>query len=120
MTTDTGNEHEGIGFLSILDELIRERMATRPEHSYVASLLASGDKRLAQKLGEEAVELAIAVTAGDRDEQLAEAADLLFHMLVLLNAKGIRLEQVAALLEQRHDGTRSARSVEAPQEPTPK
>ena len=69
-----------------LDELIRERMVTRPENSYVASLTASGDKRLAQKLGEEAVELAIAVTAGDRDEQLEEAADLLFHMLVALNA----------------------------------
>jgi phosphoribosyl-ATP pyrophosphohydrolase len=102
MSTETDSKHDNIAFLSSLDELIRERMATRPENSYVASLIASGDKRLAQKLGEEAVELAIAVTAGDRDEQLEEAADLLFHMLVALNAKGIRLEHVTEVLEQRH------------------
>jgi phosphoribosyl-ATP pyrophosphohydrolase len=114
MSTDTDSRQDGIAFLSSLDELIRERMATRPANSYVASLIASGDKRLAQKLGEEAVELAIAVTAGDRDEQLEEAADLLFHILVALNAKGIRLEHVTAVLEQRHAGTASHRSVETP------
>ena len=102
MTTHSDSEPDGIRFLASLDELIRERMAARPADSYVASLVASGDKRLAQKLGEEAVELAIAVTAGDRDEQLGEAADLLFHMLVALNAKGVRLEHVSAVLEQRH------------------
>lgn len=102
MTTDHTGCDDGIAFLSRLDKLIRERMVQKPENSYVASLLASGDKRMAQKLGEEAIELAIAVTAGDRNEQLDEAADLLFHMLVLLNAKGIRLEHVSALLEQRH------------------
>ena len=102
MTTDHADCDDGIAFLSRLDKLIRERMVQKPEDSYVASLLASGDKRMAQKLGEEAIELAIAVTAGDRNEQLDEAADLLFHMLVLLNAKGIRLEHVSALLEQRH------------------
>jgi len=77
-------------------------MAEKSPESYVASLVSAGDKRLAQKLGEEAVELALAVAAGDRAEQLEEAADLLVHLLVLLNAKGIRLEQVAALLEERH------------------
>ena len=112
MTTNSDGKTDGIRFLASLDELIRERMATRPENSYVASLVASGDKRLAQKLGEEAVELAIAVTAGDRDEQLEEAADLLFHMLVALNAKGIRLEQVTTVLERRHAG----RTLQKPDE----
>ena len=102
MTNDSHSRHDRIHFLENLDELIRDRIATNPDNSYVASLVASGDKRLAQKVGEEAVELAIAVTAGDRDEQIGEAADLLFHVLVLLNAKGIRLEHVAAVLEQRH------------------
>jgi phosphoribosyl-ATP pyrophosphohydrolase len=102
MNPDSGTEDDGIRFLSYLDELIRERMVQKPANSYVASLASAGDKRLAQKLGEEAVELALAVAAGERTEQLEEAADLLFHLLVLLNAKGIRLEHVAALLEQRH------------------
>jgi len=77
-------------------------MLKKSPESYVASLVLAGDKRLAQKLGEEAVELALAAAAGDRPEQLEEAADLLFHLLVLLNAKGIRLEEVAGLLERRH------------------
>jgi phosphoribosyl-ATP pyrophosphohydrolase/phosphoribosyl-AMP cyclohydrolase len=99
---DQVTRRAGIHFLEDLDELIRQRMAEKSPESYVASLVSAGDKRLAQKLGEEAVELALAVAAGDRAEQLEEAADLLFHLLVLLNAKGIRLEQVAALLEERH------------------
>ena len=102
MDNDKAAEARGISFLEDLDELIRERMAKKPPDSYVASLVSAGDKRLAQKLGEEAVELALAVTAGDTAEQIEEAADLLFHLLVLLNAKGIRLEQVTELLEQRH------------------
>jgi len=99
---DQVTRRAGIHFLEDLDELIRQRMAEKSPESYVASLVSAGDKRLAQKLGEEAVELALAVAAGDRAEQLEEAADLLFHLLVLLNAKGIRLEQVAALLGERH------------------
>jgi phosphoribosyl-ATP pyrophosphohydrolase len=93
---------DSMHFLTELDHLIRQRIVQKSPNSYVASLVSAGDKRLAQKLGEEAVELALAVAAGDRAEQLEEAADLLFHLLVLLNAKGIRLEQVVALLEQRH------------------
>jgi phosphoribosyl-ATP pyrophosphohydrolase/phosphoribosyl-AMP cyclohydrolase len=99
---DQVTRRAGIHFLEDLDELIRQRMAEKSPESYVASLVSAGNKRLAQKLGEEAVELALAVAAGDRAEQLEEAADLLFHLLVLLNARGIRLEQVAALLEERH------------------
>jgi phosphoribosyl-ATP pyrophosphohydrolase/phosphoribosyl-AMP cyclohydrolase len=102
MENSNGASQLGIAFLADLDETIRQRMVQRGPGSYVASLVSAGDKRMAQKLGEEAVELALAVTAGDRAEQLEEAADLLFHLLVLLNAKGIRLDQVAALLAQRH------------------
>jgi phosphoribosyl-ATP pyrophosphohydrolase len=102
MDNDEVRPGAGISFIEDLDELIRQRMVQKLPNSYVASLVSAGDKRLAQKLGEEAVELALAVTAGDRTEQLEEAADLVFHLLVLLNAKGIRLAQVAALLEQRH------------------
>jgi phosphoribosyl-ATP pyrophosphohydrolase/phosphoribosyl-AMP cyclohydrolase len=102
MNNDQVRQRGRIRFLEDLEELVRQRMATKPPDSYVASLVSAGDKRLAQKLGEEAVELALAAAAGDRAEQLEEAADLLFHLLVLLNAKGIRLEQVVALLEQRH------------------
>jgi phosphoribosyl-ATP pyrophosphohydrolase/phosphoribosyl-AMP cyclohydrolase len=102
MENSTGGSQLGIAFLADLDETIRQRMVQRAPGSYVASLVSAGDKRMAQKLGEEAVELVLAVAAGDRAEQLEEAADLLFHLLVLLNAKGIRLDQVAALLAQRH------------------
>lgn len=102
MNSDGTASTRGIAFLEELEEVIRQRMVVKSPESYVASLVMAGDKRLAQKLGEEAVELALAVAAGDRPEQLEEAADLLFHLLVLLNARGIRLEEVAEVLEQRH------------------
>ena len=102
MTTETRRASEDIRFLADLDQLIRQRIGQKSPGSYVASLVSAGDKRLAQKVGEEAVELAIAVTAGDRAEQTEEAADLLFHLLVLLNAKGIPLADIASVLKQRH------------------
>ena len=70
--------------------------------SYTSSLAASGDKRIAQKVGEEAVELALASVAGNRAEILEEAADLVYHLLVLLNTKGLRLADVVTTLEGRH------------------
>jgi phosphoribosyl-ATP pyrophosphohydrolase/phosphoribosyl-AMP cyclohydrolase len=97
-----------IAFLASLEEIIRVRMTEQSPDSYVAALVAGGDRRLAQKVGEEAVELALAATAGDEREQLEEAADLVFHLLVLLNAKDLRLADVARLLEQRHKAARSA------------
>ena len=89
-------------FLHNLEEIIRQRIIDDSSESYTATLVASGDKRVAQKVGEEAVELALAATAGDRDEQLQEAADLLYHLLVLLNCKSIRLEEVVDVLRERH------------------
>lgn len=91
-----------ISFLSRLEQIILERLEERSATSYTARLVASGDKRVAQKMGEEAIELALAATAGDKDEQLEEAADLVYHLLVLLNSKDIRLADVAQVLCRRH------------------
>ena len=93
---------DDIAFLTRLEEVIRNRLAEGGENSYTATLVASGDKRVAQKVGEEGVELALASVAGSRDEQLEEAADLVFHLLVLLQSKGIAFSEVARLLEKRH------------------
>ncbi len=91
-----------IAFLEQLETVIRQRLKEEPEDSYTARLAAQGDKRIAQKVGEEAIELAIAAVASDWDEQLNEAADLVFHLLVLLNAKGMRLADVSRVLQERH------------------
>jgi phosphoribosyl-ATP pyrophosphohydrolase/phosphoribosyl-AMP cyclohydrolase len=93
-----------ISFLSELEEIIQQRLAEGSHESYTARLAASGDKRVAQKVGEEAVELLLAAAAGDSEEQLEEAADLLYHLLVLLNIKGIQLAQVVDVLRARHPG----------------
>ena len=89
-------------FLAELETIIRERIQRPLPDSYVTRLLRDGTRRQAQKVGEEAVELALAAAAGDTQEQLEEAADLLFHMLVLLNAGGLRLADVVTVLEKRH------------------
>ncbi|HWM29819.1 MAG TPA: phosphoribosyl-ATP diphosphatase [Woeseiaceae bacterium] len=102
MENDSASPVASIAFLTVLEDTIRQRIQEPSPDSYVASLVAAGDKRLAQKLGEEAVELALAAVAGDQAEQLEEAADLLFHLLVLLNAKRMSLADVTAKLEQRH------------------
>lgn len=92
-----------IEFLTTLEDIVLQRLKEKPDNSYTAQLLASGDKRVAQKVGEEAIELALAATAGERTEQLEEAADLLYHLLVLLSSKSIRLADVVDELRQRHD-----------------
>jgi phosphoribosyl-ATP pyrophosphohydrolase/phosphoribosyl-AMP cyclohydrolase len=92
-----------LSFLSQLEEIIQSRIDNPATESYVSQLVASGEKRVAQKIGEEAVELSIAAVAGDSQEQLNEAADLLFHLLVLLRTKNLTLQDVAATLEQRND-----------------
>ncbi|HZU62111.1 MAG TPA: phosphoribosyl-ATP diphosphatase [Novosphingobium sp.] len=93
-----------LAILARLEGLIAQRRAASPETSYVARLHAKGVKKIAQKVGEEAVEAAIAAVADDRAELVGEAADLLFHLLVLLGARQIPLAEVCALLEQR-EGT---------------
>ena len=84
-----------------LAELIAERSGADPATSYTAKLLADGPARAAKKLGEEAVELAIAATQGDRDAVAAESADLLYHWLVLLAACQVPPDAVAAALARR-------------------
>jgi phosphoribosyl-ATP pyrophosphohydrolase/phosphoribosyl-AMP cyclohydrolase len=89
-------------FLGQLERVIGERRAAPPESSYTAALLAAGPRRIAQKVGEEGVELALAGAGEDRGKVVAESADLLYHMLVLLAARQIPLKEVIAELERRH------------------
>lgn len=91
-----------IEFLTTLESIVRQRLDDKPDGSYTAQLVAEGDKRVSQKVGEEAIELALAATAGNRNEQLEEAADLVYHLLVLLASKGISLADVSEILRQRH------------------
>jgi len=95
---------QGIEFLPRLEAIIRDRLASGDGGSYTASLAAAGERRIAQKVGEEGVELALAAVSGTRDEQLGEAADLVYHLLVLLAVKGLALSDVSAILERRHTG----------------
>jgi phosphoribosyl-AMP cyclohydrolase / phosphoribosyl-ATP pyrophosphohydrolase len=91
-----------IGFFGFLEKVIKQRIATRPPGSYTAKLLAEGTRRIAQKVGEEGLELALAGVAQSDQEIIGEAADLLYHTLLLLNVKGLSLSQVIAELESRH------------------
>ncbi|MCU0434763.1 MAG: bifunctional phosphoribosyl-AMP cyclohydrolase/phosphoribosyl-ATP diphosphatase HisIE [Bacteroidia bacterium] len=96
------NEANEPDFLVKLEELIQSRRHQAPESSYTAQLLARGINKVAQKVGEEAVELVIEAKDDNRDLFLGEAADLLYHYLVLLTAKNCSLADVLAVLEKRH------------------
>jgi phosphoribosyl-ATP pyrophosphohydrolase len=87
--------------LEELDQRLAARATASPEDSYTAKLLAKGIEKCAQKVGEEAVEVAIAAVARDRAGLTSETADLLYHLLVLLRAAGIPLEEVMAELDRR-------------------
>jgi len=93
---------EGLAFLGRLESIIAARLTERPPGSYTTALLDQGLGRVAQKIGEEGVELALAAVTQTDQEILGEAADLLFHMLLLLKAKGLSLAGVAGILESRH------------------
>jgi phosphoribosyl-ATP pyrophosphohydrolase len=84
-----------------LADIIDARAASGGEASYTRKLLDKGTEHCAKKFGEEAVETVIAGVGHDRDHLIAESADLLFHLLVLLKSRGVRLEEVEATLEQR-------------------
>ncbi|MDG2536649.1 bifunctional phosphoribosyl-AMP cyclohydrolase/phosphoribosyl-ATP diphosphatase HisIE [Dyella jiangningensis] len=90
------------GFLAELDALIARRYAERPEGSYTTRLFEGGVRRMAQKVGEEGVETALAAVAQDDEALLGEAADLIFHLLVTLRARGLGLSDVIDVLVQRH------------------
>jgi phosphoribosyl-ATP pyrophosphohydrolase/phosphoribosyl-AMP cyclohydrolase len=91
-----------IAFLSELEQVIRARIAGGDDSSYTAKLYARGVKKVAQKVGEEGLEVALAAVAEDDKAFLGECADLLFHLEVLLQARGMRLGDVAAELARRH------------------
>jgi phosphoribosyl-ATP pyrophosphohydrolase/phosphoribosyl-AMP cyclohydrolase len=91
-----------IAFLAKLEAVIAQRATEKPEASYTARLLEKGVARVAQKVGEEGVEVALAGVGADEKKVVEEAADLLFHLLVLLRARGLSLAQVVSALESRH------------------
>ncbi|MBA4804364.1 MAG: bifunctional phosphoribosyl-AMP cyclohydrolase/phosphoribosyl-ATP diphosphatase HisIE [Brevundimonas sp.] len=91
----------GVGGLARLEATIAARAAADPAQSWTARLLAEGPKRVAQKVGEEGVETALAGAAGPDEELASEAADLVYHLLVLLHARGMALSDVLDVLAQR-------------------
>lgn len=91
----------GIDYLQELERVIEQRKGAPPDQSYTAKLYGAGRSRIAQKVGEEAVELAIASVQDDRNRILSEAADLVYHLLVLLRYHDITLADVARELSQR-------------------
>lgn len=99
--TDEGPVSE-LAFLAQLERVIAERESERPEGSYTVRLLDAGVQRIAQKVGEEAVETALAAAAGETDELLKESADLLFHLIVLLRSRGETLSSLVRTLADRH------------------
>ena len=93
-----------IAFFSDLEEIINDRIENPNNDSYTARLVEAGTKRIAQKVGEEGVELALAAATGDKDEVIDEAADLMYHLIVLLADQGLQLGAVANRLRTRHSG----------------
>ena len=94
--------HEDIMFLKYLQNFIERRRQEMPEGSYTTSLFQKGINRMAQKVGEEAVETVIEATNGTDDRLVYEASDLIYHLIVLLTSKGLRIEDPARELERRH------------------
>lgn len=91
-----------LGFIRALQRVIRERHREMPERSYTTSLFEAGVPRMAQKVGEEAVETVVEAVKGDRERLLYEASDLVYHLLVLLESQGLGLDDLEAELEKRH------------------
>lgn len=90
-------------FLSELQDFIEKRYAEMPEGSYTTSLFKDGLNRMAQKVGEEALELVIEATNGTNDRMIYEGSDMLYHLIVLLTSKGMRIEDMASELRERHN-----------------
>ncbi len=98
-----GHKNEwGVEFLTYIQDFIERRYAEMPENSYTTSLFKSGINRMAQKVGEEAVETVIEATNGTDDRLIYEASDMIYHLIVLLTAKGHRIEELIKELEKRH------------------
>jgi len=93
---------EGVGFLAYLQDFIERRYHEMPEGSYTTSLFRDGVNRMAQKVGEEAVETVIEATNGTDERFIYEASDLIYHLIVLLTSKGYSLKDIANELKNRH------------------
>lgn len=91
-----------LAFLAELEQVLASRKGADPATSYTASLYAKGTKRIAQKVGEEGVETALAATVHDHEELVSESADLLYHLTVLLQQEGLQLSDVVNKLKARH------------------
>lgn len=98
------NEQD-IMFLKELQDFIDQRHAEMPEHSYTTSLFKSGVNKMAQKVGEEAVETVIEACNGTDERLIYEGADLIYHLIVLLTSKGYRIEDLARELKERHSAS---------------
>lgn len=97
------NEANPLLFLSELQDFIEQRHREMPEGSYTTSLFKDGLNRMAQKVGEEALEAVIEAVNGSNERLIYEGSDMLYHLIVLLTAKGMRIEQMAAELQERHN-----------------
>ncbi len=97
------NECNPVEFLSELQDFINKRREEMPENSYTTSLFRKGINKIAQKVGEEAVETVIEAVGGTEEQLVYEGADLLYHLIVLLSAKGLRIETLANELAKRHN-----------------
>lgn len=105
--TDTcwgeANEPQPLSFLTELQDFINKRHDEMPEGSYTTSLFRDGVNRMAQKVGEEALEACIEACNGTNERLIYEASDMLYHLIVLLTSKGLRIEQVVEELAERHN-----------------
>ena len=97
------NELNPILFFSELQDFINKRHEEMPEGSYTTSLFRKGVNKMAQKVGEEAVETVIEATNGTNENLIYEASDLMYHLIVLLTSKGLRIEDIARELAKRHN-----------------
>jgi phosphoribosyl-ATP pyrophosphohydrolase/phosphoribosyl-AMP cyclohydrolase len=97
------NDRNPLLFLTELQDFINRRKEEMPEGSYTTSLFKDGVNRMAQKMGEEALETVIEATNGSPEKLVYEASDMIYHLIVLLTSKGLRIEDVAAELQKRHD-----------------
>ena len=97
------NKRNPLLFLTELNDFIEKRHQEMPEGSYTTSLFRDGLNRMAQKVGEEALEMVIEATNGTNDRLIYEGSDMLYHLIVLLTSKGLRIEDLAQELVERHD-----------------
>ena len=93
---------DALDFLETLEQVTQLRIDSEPDDSYTANLVASGQSRVAQKVGEEALEVALASVCGTTEEILDESADLVFHLLVLLRTQDLTFVEVIDKLKERH------------------